>query len=87
MHVLQTKAVRGHTARLLHLPQYFNPDRNGPRRIKAAVRKATARSIEALFDTIASHWLPSQPKEWTNFFAATCYHCLIRLTPAKAASN
>lgn len=63
-------------ARLLYLPPYspdLNPIEMAFAKLKAALRKAAARSIEALDDAIARALPTFIPQECLNFFAAAGY--------------
>lgn len=63
-------------ARLLYLPPYspdFNPIEMAFAKLKAALRKAAARSIEALLAAIAEALPTFTSQECSNFFAAAGY--------------
>ena len=63
-------------ARLLYLPPYspdLNPIEMAFAKLKAALRKAAARSIEALLDAIAAALAAFTAQECLNFFAAAGY--------------
>jgi transposase len=63
---------------LLYLPPYspdLNPIENAFAKFKAHVRKAAARTIEAL-ETAAAHALQTfKPEHCANFFAHAGYGC------------
>jgi transposase len=63
-------------ARLLYLPPYspdLNPIEMAFAKLKAALRKAAARSIDALVDAIALALPAFTAQECLNFFAAAGY--------------
>lgn len=63
-------------AKLLYLPPYspdFNPIENGFSKLKAHVRKAAARTQEALYAAVACALKTFQPDECANFFAHAGY--------------
>jgi transposase len=63
-------------AKLLYLPPYspdLNPIEMAFAKLKAALRKAAARSIEALIDAIAVALAAFTAQECLNFFAAAGY--------------
>ncbi|MGB9118373.1 transposase [Bradyrhizobium sp.] len=63
-------------ARLLYLPPYspdLNPIEMTFAKLKAALRKVAARSIEALVDAIARALAAFTAQECLNFFAAAGY--------------
>lgn len=63
-------------AQLLYLPPYspdLNPIEMAFARLKAALRKAAARSIEALDSAIALALTAFNAQECLNFFAAAGY--------------
>ena len=69
-------AIEGAGARLLYLPPYspdLNPIEMAFAKLKAALRKAAARSIEALVDAIARALAAFTDQECLNFFAAAGY--------------
>lgn len=69
-------AIEAAGARLVYLPPYspdFNPIEMAFAKLKAALRKAAARSIEALIDAIAVTLAAFTPQECLNFFAAAGY--------------
>jgi transposase len=61
---------------LIYLPPYspdFNPIENAFAKLKAHVRKAAARTVEALEVAVARALLTFQPSECANFFAHAGY--------------
>ena len=69
-------AIEAAGARLLYLPPYspdFNPIEMAFAKLKAALRKAAARSIEALVDAIAVTLSAFTAQECLNYFAAAGY--------------
>ena len=69
-------AIEAAGARLLYLPPYspdLNPIEMAFAKLKAALRKAAARSIEALVDAIAVALAAFTAQECLNFFAAAGY--------------
>lgn len=70
------EAIAKKGAELLYLPPYspdLNPIENGFAKLKAIVRKAAARTIDAL-EIAAAHALSSfRPQECANFFAHAGY--------------
>jgi transposase len=69
-------AIEAAGARLLYLPPYspdLNPIEMAFAKLKAALRKAAARSIEALIDAIAVTLATFSSQECLNFFAAAGY--------------
>ena len=63
-------------ARLLYLPPYspdLNPIEMAFAKLKAALRRAAARSIEALVNAIAVALTAFTAQECLNFFAAAGY--------------
>ena len=63
-------------ARLLYLPPYspdFNPIENAFAKLKAPLRKAAARTIGDLWDTIRNALPQFTPDECRNYFAAAVY--------------
>ena len=63
-------------ATLLYLPPYspdFNPIENAFAKLKAHVRKAAARTVDALEVAVASALRTFQPSECANFFAHAGY--------------
>lgn len=70
------QAIEGVGARLLYLPPYspdFNPIEMAFSKLKAILRKTAARTIEALWDTIASALDTFTAAECQNYFAAAGY--------------
>lgn len=66
-------AIEAAGARLLYLPPYspdLNPIEMAFAKLKAALRKAAARSIETLFDAIAAAVAAFTPQQCLNFFTA-----------------
>lgn len=71
-------AIEACGATLLYLPPYspdLNPIENAFAKLKAHVRKAAARTIEALETAAAEALLTFQPTECANFFAHAGYGC------------
>jgi transposase len=72
------QAIEACGATLLYLPPYspdLNPIENAFAKLKAYVRKAAARTIEAL-ETAAAHALQTfKPQHCANFFAHAGYGC------------
>ena len=63
-------------AGLLYLPPYspdFNPIENAFAKLKALLRKAAARTIDALWNAIARLLDAFTPRECANYFAAAGY--------------
>ena len=63
-------------ARLTYLPPYspdLNPIEMAFAKLKAALRKAAARSVEALWTAIADALTAFTPRDCVNFFAAAGY--------------
>jgi hypothetical protein len=63
---------------LLYLPPYspdFNPIENAFAKLKAHVRKAAARTVEALEAALANALQSLDPHECSNFFAHAGYGC------------
>ena len=72
--VREALAVAGAT--LLFLPPYspdFNPIEQAFAKLKALLRKAAARTVDALSDTIADAINQFTPHECSNFFRAAGY--------------
>jgi transposase len=70
------EAIEAKGARLMYLPPYspdFNPIENAFAKLKAILRKAAARTIEALWKTIGEAVATFAPKECANYFTATGY--------------
>jgi len=69
-------AVHAVGARLVFLPPYspdLNPIEQVFAKLKAALRKAAARSVEALWTAIADALTAFTPRDCVNFFAAAGY--------------
>ena len=69
-------AIEAAGARLLYLPPYspdFNPIENAFAKLKAALRSAAARTIEALWAAIGRIVVSFTPTECANYFAAAGY--------------
>jgi len=69
-------AIEAAGARLLYLPPYspdLNPIEMAFAKLKAALRKAAARSIEPLIEAIASALAAFTARECLNYFAAAGY--------------
>lgn len=63
-------------ARLLFLPPYspdFNPIENAFSKLKALLRKAAARTRDALWDAVATALDAFTPSECRNYFTAAGY--------------
>jgi len=72
------QAIEATGAVLLYLPPYspdFNPIENAFSKLKAHVRKAAARTIEALEAAVATALQTFEPAECANFFAHAGYGC------------
>jgi transposase len=70
------QAIERRGARLLYLPPYspdFNPIENAFAKLKAHVRKAAARTFDALEIAAAKALRQFQPEECKNFFAHAGY--------------
>lgn len=70
------QAIEEAGATLLYLPPYspdFNPIEMAFSKLKALLRKATARTIPELWDTIADSLDQFTPDECRNYFAAAGY--------------
>jgi transposase len=70
------KAIESAGARLVYLPSYspdFNPIEMAFSKLKALLRKAAARAIPELWDTIADCIEQFTPSECKNYFAAAGY--------------
>lgn len=70
------EAIEARGAELLYLPPYspdFNPIENAFAKFKAHVRKAAARTFEALETAAANALLEFDPSECINFFAHAGY--------------
>jgi transposase len=69
-------AIEAAGARLLHLPPYspdFNPIEQAFAKLKALLRKAAERTVDGLWDAIASILGTFTPAECANYFAAAGY--------------
>ncbi len=69
-------AIEAVGARLLHLPPYspdFNPIEQAFAKLKALLRKAAERTVDGLWDAIASILDTLTPAECANYFAAAGY--------------
>lgn len=70
------EAIEAKGAQLLYLPPYspdFNPIEKAFAKLKAFLRKAAARTIDLLWDTIAKAVDTFTPTECQNYFAASGY--------------
>jgi transposase len=70
------EAIEAAGASLLYLPPYspdFNPIEQTFAKLKALLRKAAARTVEALWDTIGVLVQAFQPDEPAHFFANSGY--------------
>ncbi len=70
------EAIEATGATLTYLPPYspdFNPIENAFSKLKAHVRKAAARTVEALDEAVATALLTFNPSECANFFAHAGY--------------
>ena len=69
-------AIEAVGASLLYLPPYspdFNPIENAFAKLKAMLRKAAARTVESLWNTIGRLTEAFTPTECANYFAAAGY--------------
>ena len=69
-------AIEAAGASLLYLPPYspdFNPIENAFAKLKAMLRKAAARTVEGLWNTIGHIVDAFTPDECANYFAAAGY--------------
>ena len=69
-------AIQATGARLLLLPPYspdFNPIENAFAKLKAILRRAAARTIPRLWDTVRDTLPQFTPDECANMFTATGY--------------
>jgi transposase len=69
-------AIEAAGASLLYLPPYspeFNPIENAFAKLKAMLRKAAARTVEDLWNTIGRIIATFTPAECANYFAAASY--------------
>jgi transposase len=70
------QAIEGAGARRIYLPPYspdFNPIEMAFSKLKAALRKAAARTIPELWDVIAEVIEQFKPEQCRNYFAAAGY--------------
>ncbi len=70
------QAIEAAGAHLLYLPPYspdFNPIEMAFSKLKALLRKAAARTVDELWDTIANALDAFTPTECENYFAAAGY--------------
>ncbi|MGI9355958.1 MAG: IS630 family transposase [Rhizobiaceae bacterium] len=70
------QAIENAGARLLYLPPYspdFNPIEMAFSKLKALLRKAAARTVDDLWDTVADALNAFTQSECTNYFAAAGY--------------
>jgi transposase len=70
------KAIEAVGATLLYLPPYspdFNPIEKAFSKLKALLRKAAERTVDALWDRIGALLGEFSPQECANFFAAAGY--------------
>jgi transposase len=70
------KAIEAAGATLLYLPPYspdFNPIENAFSKLKALLRKAAERTVDALWDKIGAVLPHFAPNESANFFEAAGY--------------
>lgn len=68
--------IEGAGANLLYLPPYspdFNPIENAFAKLKALLRKAATRTVDALWDVIGKSLDHFTPRECANYFAAAGY--------------
>jgi transposase len=73
------KAIEAKGATLLYLPPYspdFNPIEKAFSKLKALLRKAAERTVDALWNRIGTLLGEFTPKECANFFAAAGYEPL-----------
>lgn len=69
-------AIEAAGASLLYLPPYspdFNPIENAFAKLKAMLRKAAARTVDALWNVIGRAIETFTPRECANYFAAAGY--------------
>jgi len=69
-------AIEAVGASLLYLPPYspdFNPIENAFAKLKAMLRKAAARTVDALWNVIGRAIETFTPRECANYFAAAGY--------------
>ena len=70
------QAIEAQGATLLYLPKYspdLNPIENAFAKLKAALRRAAARSTDALWDCIGQIIPTFTPQECANYFSAAGY--------------
>jgi transposase len=70
------KAIEAAGATLLYLPPYspdFNPIEKAFSKLKALLRKAAERTVDALWNRIGALLKEFEPAECANFFAASGY--------------
>jgi transposase len=70
------QAIEAHGATMLYLPKYspdLNPIENAFAKLKAALRRAAARSTEALWTCIGQIIGTYTPRECANYFRAAGY--------------
>jgi transposase len=70
------QAIEARRATLLYLPKYspdLNPIENAFAKLKAALRRAAARSTEALWTCIGQIIGTYTPRECANYFRAAGY--------------
>ncbi len=70
------KAIEAAGATLLYLPPDFNPIEKAFSKLKALLRKAAERSVDALWNRIGALLDEFTPQDCANFFAATGYEPL-----------
>jgi transposase len=74
------EAIEAAGASLIFLPPYspdFNPIENGFSKLKAHLRKASARTLDTLEAAVATALKTFQPDECANFFAHAGYGSLL----------
>ncbi len=70
------EAIEAAGARLLYLPPYspdFNPIEMAFSKLKALLRKAAKRSLDALWETVAEAIKALTPSDCRNYFAHAGY--------------
>jgi putative transposase len=73
------RAIRAAGARLLFLPKYspdLNPIEQAFAKLKARVRKAAPRSLDAVSDAIANALTAISPQECANYLRNSGYACV-----------
>ena len=73
------RAIRAAGARLLFLPKYspdLNPIEQAFAKLKASVRKAAPRSLDAVSDAIANALTAISPQECANYLRNSGYACV-----------